>query len=69
MDPNTPDHAVAELLNGLNKGQYLILAEAIRRLGGTLQLDWTAVASAAGGPLPPMHVEAVEGLVVLHLAE
>jgi hypothetical protein len=69
MDPASPDQAVANLLNGLNKGQYLILAEAIRQLGGTMTLDWTSVEAAAARPLPEMHVDASTGPVIMRLAE
>ncbi|MGV3617791.1 MAG: hypothetical protein ACO1SV_20895 [Fimbriimonas sp.] len=68
MDPASPDQAVANLLNDLNKGQYLILVEAIRQLGGTLTLDWAAVEAAAARPLPEMHIDASSGPVNLHLA-
>jgi hypothetical protein len=70
MDPSTPDHAVAELLNGLNKGQYLILAEAIRQLSGELVLDWATIEAAAARPLRGMHVAATEeGPLVIRLAD
>jgi hypothetical protein len=69
MEPASPDQAVANLLNGLNKGQYLILIEAIRQLGGSLTLDWAAVEAGAARPLPEMHVDASTGPVIMRLAE
>lgn len=69
MDPNTPDEAVASLLNGLNKGQYLILLEAVRQAGGELRLDWAEIELAAGRPLPVLHVDASEGPVAIRIAQ
>jgi hypothetical protein len=67
MDLERPDEAVAELLNGMNKGQYLLLAEAIRQLGGTMTLDWSQFLEAAARPPQPMGVDATDGPVVLRL--
>lgn len=69
MDPASPDQAVASLLNGLNKGQYLILLEAVRQLGGEIQIDWAAIEAAAVRPLPVLHVDASNGPVVVRIAE
>ncbi len=69
MEPETPDQAVAALLNTLNKGQYLILAEAIRQLGGELRLDWAEVMRRAAQPLVPLFVDASDGPVMLTLQD
>lgn len=69
MDPASPDQAVAALLNGLNKGQYLILLEAVRQAGGEIRIDWPAIEAAAVRPLPVLHVDASHGPVVVRIAD
>lgn len=69
MEPTLPDQAVAALLNSLNKGQYLILLEAVRQLGGEMRIDWPEIEAAAARPLPQMHVDASDGPVVVRIAQ
>jgi len=69
MEPQTPAAAVAELLNSLNKGQYLILTDAIRQLGGELRLDWEAIAERAKLPPTPLDVDGSDGPIVVRLAD
>jgi hypothetical protein len=68
MEPERSDEQVAALLNSLNKGQYLILMEAVRQLGGQLRLNWDQLTANAGA-LPQMYVDASDGPVVLQLAD
>jgi hypothetical protein len=66
MEPQTPDEQVAALLNTLNKGQYLILMEAVRQLGGELRLNWEQLTGETR-VLPQMFVDASDGPVILQL--
>ena len=66
MEPERPDEQVAALLNTLNKGQYLILMEAVRQLGGELRLNWEQLVTVP--MLPQMYVDASDGPVILKLA-
>ena len=66
MEPERPDEQVAALLNTLNKGQYLILMEAVRQLGGELRLNWEQLVTVP--MLPQMYVDASDGPVLLKLA-
>jgi hypothetical protein len=68
MEPERADEQVAALLNTLNKGQYLILMEAVRQLGGQLRLNWDQL-TANTAALPQMYVDASDGPVVLQLAD
>jgi hypothetical protein len=67
MIPDTPDQAVAELLNSMNKGQYLLFVEALRKAGGEVSIHWADFAAAAGQELPAIEVDASDGPVVLRL--
>lgn len=70
MVPDTdasPDLAIAELINTMNLGQFLILAEAIRQLGGELRIDWRAYGQAALEALPKVEVDMTDGPVVIRL--
>jgi hypothetical protein len=62
--PKTPEEAVVRLLNGMNKGQYTILIEAIRQLGGEMHLDEGWVDSVML-PVPAIEVVSGDGPVVL----
>ncbi len=64
----SPDDAIAELLQTLNKGQYLLLVEAIRQLGGELRVDPLRFAAALNDPVPGMSVDATDGPVILRLS-
>jgi hypothetical protein len=66
MEPERPDEQVAALLNTLNKGQYLILMEAVRQLGGELRLNWEQLVTVP--MLPQMFVDASDGPVILKLS-
>jgi hypothetical protein len=68
MEPERPDEQVAALLNTLNKGQYLILMEAVRQLGGQLRLNWEQLTTETR-ILPQMFVDASDGPVILQLAQ
>jgi len=65
--PGSPPEAVSMLLQGLNKGQYLILVEAIRQLGGELRLDTPAWLDAVKQPWPTIKVDADDGPIVLRI--
>ena len=68
MTPNTPAQAIAELLNAMSKGQYLILAEAIKQLGGELRLDGDTFFAAAAQPPPGLEVDADDGPIVIRFS-
>jgi hypothetical protein len=67
MEPSTPAEAISELLNAMSKGQYLILAEAIRQLGGEMRIDAESFFASAALPPPPLDVDADDGPIVLRL--
>lgn len=68
-DHTRADEAIAEFLNSLNKGQYLVFVEAMRRLGGELRIDPAEFEQATFPPLPGLDVEALDDFVVLRLRE
>ncbi|RYG18687.1 hypothetical protein EON82_22320 [bacterium] len=68
-EPTRADDAIAEFLNSMTGGQCLILAEAIRQLGGELRIRPQDFAAAAKRPLPSMEVEGTDGVVVLRLSD
>ncbi|RYG47813.1 hypothetical protein EON79_06335 [bacterium] len=67
MKPDCPAEAVADILGGLNKGQYLVLLQAVRQLGGELRLDWKAIEAAATEPFAQMEVDDTDGPVVIRI--
>ena len=67
IEPDTPAEAIATLLNAMSKGQYLILAEAIRQLGGELRLDPEGFFRAATEHPPRLDVDGDDGPIVLRL--
>jgi hypothetical protein len=69
MVPNTPAQAVAELLNAMSKGQYLILVEAIKQLGGEMRLDGDAFFEAAAQVPPGLEVDADDGPIVIRFSK
>lgn len=66
-DAARADEAIAEFLNSMTGGQYLILAEAIRQLGGELRIRPEDFAAAAKRSLPSMEVDGTDGVVLLRL--
>lgn len=64
-----PDEAIAELLASLNRGQYILLVEAIRQLGGELRIDPLRFSVALQENVPGLNVDATDGPVVLRLVE
>lgn len=67
MEPSTPAEAISELLNAMSKGQYLILVEAIRQLGGEMRLEAGPFFAAAAVPPPRLDVDADDGPIILRL--
>lgn len=65
--PSTPEEAVARLLSSMNKGQYSILIEAIRQLGGELRLDTAGWMRSVIEPLPTIKVDSGDGPIVLRI--
>ncbi len=59
--------AVAQVIQGMTKGQYLILAEAIRQLGGELRVDPSSLVVGALQPSPQIVVDDTDGPVVIRL--
>jgi len=63
------DEAIAEFQMTMNGRQYLILAEAIRQLGGELRIRPEDFAAAANQPKKGMDVDGTEGEVLLRRTE
>lgn len=63
------EESITELMQNMTRGQFLIFCDAIRQLGGEMQLDWRAFAIESLGPLPRVTVTVANGMAVLHLAE
>jgi hypothetical protein len=59
--------AIAALLQGMNKGQYEILAMAIAQLGGELRLSADELAVAAMTPASRIEVDDTDGPIILRL--
>ncbi|RYG23350.1 hypothetical protein EON82_14330 [bacterium] len=60
---------LAEFVNTMNRGQYLILAEAVRQAGGSIRIEPREFADSTQTPLPELYVDATDGPVVMRLAE
>jgi hypothetical protein len=60
---------LAEFVNTMNRGQYLILAEAVRQAGGAIRIEPREFAASTVAPLPELYVDATDGPVVMRLAE
>ena len=67
LESRPADELIAEFLQTMNGGQYLIVAEAIRQLGGELRIRPEDFAEAARRPKPGMEVDGTDGIVVLRL--
>lgn len=66
--PGQPiDEAIADLLRSLNKGQYLILCEAIRQAGGEIRIDPNEFALATAAPNPKLNIDASDGPILIRL--
>jgi hypothetical protein len=66
--PGQPiDEAIADLLKSLNKGQYIILCEAIRQAGGRIEVEASWFARAVASPNPQLNIDSSDGPIVLRL--
>lgn len=61
--------AIAGSLEGISKGSYLLLVEAIRQLGGEMRVDPRAYAQASVSPLFLLEVDGTDGAIVIRLRE
>lgn len=69
MDSSRTDEQIAAFLNTLNRGQYLILLEAIRQAGGEIRIDQERFERAAATPLQMVSVDASDGPVVIRIID
>lgn len=60
---------LAEFVNTMNRGQYLILAEAVRQAGGSIRIEPREFAVASQAQLPELYVDATDGPIVMRLGE
>jgi hypothetical protein len=58
---------LAEFVNTMNRGQYLILAEAVRQAGGSVRIEPRDFAQATVTALPELYVDATDGPIVMRL--
>jgi|GEM_PF-1570231 len=69
MEPQSPDQAIAALLNTMNRGQYLLLVLAMRQSGGELRIDPHEFMQLSTSELPVMEVDASDGPVLLRVSD
>lgn len=66
-DRTSAEDFVLELLQGMNRGQYLLLTEAIRAAGGIVRIDVSELQRRAAEPSPRMTIDGTDGPVLLQV--
>jgi hypothetical protein len=69
IERRTPSEAIKELLGGMNRGQHMVLVEALRRAGGEIRIFPDEFARAAMVRPPKVQVDGTDGPVIVRPGE